>query len=525
MPLALNNSSMANSTRHDGPNPHENGQVRRTVAGSIVGILAAVGLGAAIVPLRSHLSVATTALLLVVPVVAGVIVGGLGAGITSVLAGFLVYDFVCIPPYYTLTVGTAENWVALGVYAVVMLLVAQVVAHLESARHEAQSRAADTQRLYELSELLVKDRSLGDLLDTIVTTVQTVFDVPGVALLLPNVGRLAIVASAGEAISPDQLHQLDPASGIPVSLGTTAPIPDRLQTVALSASGRPVGVLAVRGLPALATDRALLRTFANHAALAVERAQLREQALHAELLQEVDRLRRALLGAVSHDLRTPLASMKVASSTLLDRTISLSDADTAELHGLIDVQTDRLTRLVTSLLDMTRFQAGVLEIHREAWSVLDLIGEAVAGLRAALGDRRVEVSLPDWLPTVAVDHLLVGQVIANLLENADRHAPPGSAVTIAAEVRRGRVTVSVADEGTGVPAEEREAVFDSFVRFDTGGRSGLGLSIAKTFVEAHGERIWVEDVPGGGARFVFTLPLAATNVTATNVTATNGTGT
>ena len=203
--------------------------------------------------------------------------------------------------------------------------------------------------------------------------------------------------------------------------------------------------------------------------------------------------------------------MKVASSTLLDPTFLLSDADTHELHGLIDIQTDRLTRLVTSLLDMTRFQAGVLEIHREPWSVLDLVAEAVVPLRPALGERQVELHLPDWLPPVAVDHLLVGQVIANLLENADRHAPPDSAVTIAAEVSGDRVAISVSDSGPGVPPEETATVFDSFVRFDTGGRSGLGLAIAKTFVEAHGERIWVEDTPTGGARFVFTLPLAATN--------------
>ena len=477
----------------------------------MVGILTAVGLGVAMIPLRALLGVATTALVLVVPVVAGVIVGGLRAGIASVVAGFVVYDFAFIPPYYTLNVGASQNWVALGVYAVVMLLVAQVVAHLEAARSEAQKLAAETRRLYELSELLVKDRSLGDLLATVVSTVRTVFEVPGVALLLPVDGRLAIAAESGEAMSPEQLHQLDPASWIPVSVGTSGPVTDRLQTVALSASGRPVGVLALRGLPTSGTDRDLLRAFANHAALAVERAQLREQALQAEVLAEVDRLRRALLGAVSHDLRTPLASMKVASSTLLDHTISLSDADIDELHGLIDVQTDRLTRLVSNLLDMTRLQAGVLELHRQAWTVLDLVGETVAGLRPTLAGRPIEVNLPDWLPEVAVDHLLVDQIIANLVENANRHAPPDSAITISAEVRGNRVALSVTDAGPGVPAEERQAVFDSFVRFDTGGRSGLGLAIAKTFVEAHGGCIWVEDIPSGGACFVFTLPLAATD--------------
>ena len=489
--------------------------MRKWLLGSLLGAVTAVGLGAAMLPLRSHLSIATAALVLVVPVVAGVAVGGLRAGVASVAAGFLVYDFAFIPPYYTLTVGRAQNWVALGVYAVVMLLVAQVVAHLESARAQAQKKAVETQRLYDLSELLVKDRSLEDLLETIVAAVRTVFDVPGVALLLPVEGRLTIAASAGEIVPPEQLRQLDPESRIPVSMGTAAAVDDRLQAVALSASGRPIGLLALRGLPvSAAADRALLRTFANHAAVAVERAQLRQQALRAELLQEVDRLRRALLGAVSHDLRTPLATMKVASTTLLDRTISLSDADTDELHGLIDLQTDRLTRLVTSLLDMTRFQAGALQIHRQPWSIIDLVSDTLAHLGSALGSRPVEVNLPDWLPPVDVDHLLVIQVLANLLENAHRHAPPDSPITVAAAVRASQLAISVTDTGPGVPPEERQTVFDSFVRFDTGGRSGLGLAIAKTFVEAHGGQIWVEDVPNGGASFVFTLPIAPTNGTA-----------
>lgn len=198
--------------------------------------------------------------------------------------------------------------------------------------------------------------------------------------------------------------------------------------------------------------------------------------------------------------------MKVASSTLLDAAVPLSDDDARELHGLIDVETDRLTRLVTSLLDMTRIEAGVLEVRRGPRSVLDLAGEAVAALRSTLGDRPVDVVVPDDLPDVDADKLLIGQVLANLLDNANRHAPPGSLVTVAGEVRDDRIVLSVTDAGPGVPPAERDAVFDRFVRFDTGGRTGLGLAIAKTFVEAHGEHIWVEDVPGGGARFVFTLP-------------------
>jgi len=228
--------------------------------------------------------------------------------------------------------------------------------------------------------------------------------------------------------------------------------------------------------------------------------------LRSETLEEVDRVRRSLLGAVSHDLRTPLATMKVASSTLLDADGSLAPGDARELHELLDVQTDRLTRLVTSLLDMTRYEAGVLEVRRTPVAPLDLVGETLAGLRPELGDRLVDIAIPESLPRVRVDPVLVGQVLVNLIENADRHAPPGSAICVEADTRGQKVILSVADHGPGVPADERDAVFERFVRFDTGGRAGLGLAIARTFVEAHGERVWVEDVAGGGARFAFTMP-------------------
>jgi two-component system, OmpR family, sensor histidine kinase KdpD len=479
--------------------------------GAAVGMMASVALGAVMLPLRSHLSIASVALVFVVPVVAGVSVGGFRAGVASVAGGFLVYDLVFIPPYYRLTVSNGQDWVVLAVYLVVMVLVARVVSNLETARAEANRRAAETRRLFDLSELLVEDRSVGDLLETIVQAVATVFDVTGVALLVPEGDRLATAASAGQALTRDQLRTLDPRSGVPVRLDTGPGIPDQVRTVALTAAGGPVGILAMRGAPPSEADRALLRTFANHAALALERARLREQALRSELLEEVDRLRHALMGAVSHDLRTPLATMKVASSTLLHPASPLSAADQHELHSLIDTETDRLTRLVTSLLDMTRVDAGVLEVRQAPHSIQSLVDQSVATVRSALGERSVLVHVDDRLPDADVDQLLIGQVLANLLDNASRYSPTDGTITVAGEVRGDRIAVSVADQGPGVPVTEREAVFDRFVRFDTGGRSGLGLTIAKTFVEAHGERIWVEDVPGGGARFVFTLPSSTTD--------------
>lgn len=463
-------------------------------------------LGASLVPFRSHISVSTAALVLVIPVVVGAVIGGFVAGLISVVAGFLVYDFGFIPPYGTLAVGATQNWTALVVYAIVMVLVTRVVVKLESTREEAHWGNESMRRLAELSELLVGDRPVEDLLRTIVLTARTIFDLPGVTLLVQEDGRLIVAASAGEPLTSDELRQLDPQSGLPVSVGTVSGPPTTLRAVALSASGRPVGILAMRGLPESETDRAILNTFANDAALALERAQLRERAERSQLLEEIDHLRRGLMGAVSHDLRTPLATIKVASSTLANRTSSLSEDERYELYQLIEIEADRLTRLVTNLLDVTRIEAGVFNVHRVRTSIAELVHESVSALRPTLDDGRVEIDIPESPPDVDVDRLLIGQVLVNLLDNANRHSPPSSQITIASELRGDQLVLSVADQGPGVSPGDRLAVFDRFAKFDTGGRAGLGLAIAKTFIEAHGERIWYEEVPDGGARFVFSLP-------------------
>ncbi|HEX4864028.1 MAG TPA: ATP-binding protein [Acidimicrobiales bacterium] len=484
--------------------------MRRTVLGSAVGIGLTLVVGAALVPLRSHISVATSGLVLVVPVVAGVAAGGFTAGLISVLAGFLAYDLVFIPPYYTLTVNAGQNWVALGVYVVVMVLVARVVSRLEDARALAGSREANARGLFEMSELLLADQPVPELARTIVDGVRKSFALNGVALLLSADGQLQVAASSGEPIGEKALAQLRPESHLPVPLRGD-PYRGGIQTLALATSRRPVGLLALDGTLAPVVWE-LLPALANHFAIALERSQLRERVRHAELLEEIDRLRHALVGAVSHDLRTPLATIKVASSTLMEPTSKLSQSDVNELHSLIDTQTDRLTRIVNDVLDMTRIKAGVLEIRRQANSTLDLVAAAVSMLRPALQDRGVEVVVPASLPLVSVDHVLIEQVLSNLLDNADRHAPPGTQITVRADLYGAdQIEISVTDSGPGVPPSERQAVFDTFVGFDTGGRAGLGLAIAKAFVEAHGERIWVEDAPGGGARFAFTVPVAPTN--------------
>jgi len=479
---------------------------RRRLAGAAAALGAVAALAAIMAPFRNHLSIATAALVFVVPVVLGVVVGGFVAGAVATVAGFFVYDIVFIPPYGTLTVGAAQNWVALVVYIVVMLLVARVVARLDAARFQAGRRETEIRRVFELTELLIGEKPVPELLELIVSTVHDAFGLDSVALLLPSGSRLEVAAAAGEPLTGAELGRITPAPGTPTRLGTSSAGPGEIQSVALSTTGHPVGLLGIRG-PALSRhERELLLTFANHIALTVERAQLRDQALRSELLEEIDRLQRTLMGAVSHDLRTPLATIKISASTLRNPGADIATEERQELLTLIDDQVDRLDRLVTNLLDMSRVQSGALELRRQPIAVVDLVAEAARGLGLTAP---VTMDLAGDLPLVDVDHLLIGQVLTNLLDNASRYAPEGTAVSVSGRARAdGRVEVAVTDSGPGVRPDEQALVFQMFTGRGSAGGSGVGLWIAKAFVEAHGEKIWVEDTAGHGARFCFTLPVA-----------------
>jgi two-component system sensor histidine kinase KdpD len=485
--------------------------LRQAAAGAGLSLGLVVVLGAAMFPLRSHLSAATTALVLVVPVVLGVARGGFAAGVVATVCGFVVYDYVFLPPYYTLDVGAPQNWAALGVYAVVMVVVARVVSQVNRARADAQRRAAELRRLFDLSELLVREAAVPELLDTIVTSVVQAFDLEGAGLLLPVAGRLALVASCGTPPTEADLERLEATVPGPVSIGSGVLDRGGMQVVALAASGQAIGLLALRGFVAGRAGLELMRAFANHLALALERSQLREQALRAALLEEVDRLRRSLVGAVSHDLRTPLATIKVSTSTLLDPEADVSAEDARELLGLVDAQADRLDRLVANLLDMTRIQSGTLELRVRPVGVEELIDDAVASLGSSAELARLRREVEEGLPPVDADRVLASQVLANLIDNALRHTPEGSPVTVSARRRADRrVELAVSDRGPGVAPEERTSVFEMSNRREAGGRGGLGLAIVKAFVEAHGERVWVgAGEAGSGARFAFTLPVTA----------------
>ncbi len=470
-------------------------------------VLAAIAaIGFILLPFRAHVDRETIGLILVIPVFVAVAAGGYVAGVVAVIGSFVLYDVLFIPPYGTLAVGPGQNWVPLGVYLVVMLAVARILASLRRARAEARRREAETRRLFDLSEALTADQPLPVLLAAIVTLVYEAFGLASVYLLLPDGDDFSVAARAGEPLRDEDLRAVFPAAGEPRSLGGVSTGSGRLFGIPLAAAGRPIGVLVLSGRPISFGDLGSLRTFANQAALAVERARLREQTVQTELLRQVDGWRSALLGAVSHDLRTPLASVKAAVSDLRRDDLQLSKEDADELLALIESQSDRLARLVTNLLDMTRIEAGVFSVYRDRTPIAELVRESISALGAVATEHRIRILLPATLPDVDVDRLIMEQVLINLLDNASRHSPARGVITVQGELRAGRVELSVADQGPGIVLANRESVFDRFTQFDTAGRAGLGLTIARTFVEAHGERIWYEEVPGGGARFVFSLP-------------------
>ncbi len=489
-----------------------NGTYQRTILGTIATVAGLLVLLAVLLPFRPHLSTAIPALIFVLPALIGVVIGGFVAGAIGAVAGFVFYDVFFLPPYNTLTVRSPQNWTALVVYVVVVLIVAQVVVKLRASREDALRRTDESIRLYVLSQTLIGDFALSQLLSHIVSAIQGAFDPTWTALVLPAAadGRLEVAASAGRSLTEEDVTSLTSGGGQARSLGFEAAAGPRRVSVALVVSDRPVGMLVLKDVQLVEQDRNLLGTFSNQAALAVDRAQLREQALRARLLEEVDRWRSALMGAASHDLRTPLASIKTAVSSMRQEGALLEPADRAELLELIELQTDRLARLVTNLLDMTRIESGALELRPTAMGVDELVDEALGSLGGIVAPQRVTIDLPPDLPLLRIDHVLISQVLGNVLENADRLAPGPSPIRVAARVGPASagdwVEISVSDEGPGIAPADRDRVFDMFSQNGGGGRAGLGLAIAKAFVEAHGGRIWIDPGVTRGARVVFTVP-------------------
>ena len=283
----------------------------------------------------------------------------------------------------------------------------------------------------------------------------------------------------------------------------------------IATADRPFGILLVarrRGAPRLsAEDIQVLETFANQAAVAIERSLLAEAREQAAVLARADELKSALLSAVSHDLRTPLASIKASATSLLQPDIAWSDEDRRDLLQAIDEEADRMNELVTNLLDLSRIEAGELRLDLDWNSLPEAVGEALERAEPRLRGHPVTCRIPDDVPPLRFDFIKIVQVIVNLLENAAKYSPPGAPITVTIQPEAGKVAVAGRAEGSGIPLGQEERIFDKFYRVEAPNRplgAGVGLAICKGFVEAHGGRIWARSNDDRGATVAFWLPVA-----------------
>jgi len=460
------------------------------------------------------------AMLYLLDVVVVAVYLGRGPAILTSIVGVLVFDFFFVPPSLTLVVADAEYLITFLALFVVGLVVSSLVAQVRGQAEAARRREAETAALYALSRDLAVAEEFEAIAEAIIAHVGQTFD-RRVTILLPTGETTnALSASPQDRKWTMDEREMEAAvqvfrSGAPAGRGTCVQPEAQARYLPLRTARGIVGVLGVRpeqsGSHLAPGERQLLEAFASQSALAIERAQLAQAAHQVELLQATERLQTALLNSISHDLRTPLVTITGTLSVLEDDEPLL---DTSTRHAMVQValeEAERLNRLVENLLDMSRIEAGALYVTRQPCDVEDIVGSALERFGQRLEDRSVSIAVPDGLPLIPLDFVLIVQVLVNVIDNALKYSPAGAPIEIDVGEVDAEVQIRVADRGVGIPPENLAHIFDKFYRVqrpDNVTGTGLGLSIARGVVEAHGGRIWAENRPGGGITMVVTLPEA-----------------
>ncbi|GHB04600.1 sensor histidine kinase [Streptomyces tendae] len=427
-----------------------------------------------------HLGLANDVLLYLALTVAAALLGGLYPALASAAVGSLLLNWFFTPPVNRITIADPRNMLALAIFVGVALSVASVVDVAARRTHQAARLRAES----EILSFLAGDVLRGETsLETLLERVRETFGMESAALL-EREGDVAPWTCAGRA-----------GSGPPVDRPEDADV------------DMPVGdhmALALTGRVLPAEDRRVLAAFAAQAAVVLDRRRLREEADRARALAEGNRIRTALLAAVSHDLRTPLAGIKAAVTSLRSDDVAWSEEDRAELLEGIEEGADRLDHLVGNLLDMSRLQTGTVTPLIREIDVDEVAPMALGGVP----EGSAELDIPETLPMVAVDSGLLERALANLVENAVKYSPDDRTVLVAASALADRVEVRVVDRGPGVPDEAKDRIFEPFQRYGDAPRGagvGLGLAVARGFAEAMGGTLNAEDTPGGGLTMVLTL--------------------
>jgi two-component system sensor histidine kinase KdpD len=469
--------------------------------------------------LHDLLGITNVALVFLTAILIGAVLKGLGPSLVACVAAMLAYNFFFLPPLYTFTIADPENVVALFFFLVVALIASNLAARVRGQALSARLRARQTDDLYQFSRKLAVAVTLDDLLWASVHQIAMMLKVR-VVLLLPDKESIAVRAGFPPE---DMLDDADLAAAkwsweknhIAGRGSDTLPGGKWLFQPLRTGRG-PLGVVGIirdEPGPLLTPDQQrLLDALADQAALAIERVNLARDLHLARLQVETDRLRSALLTSISHDLRTPLASI-LGSATSLRSQDAILDTPTKEaLLGTIIEESDRLNRFIGNLLDMTRLESGALKPRTGLNEFSDVIGAVLRRASKILAAHRVKVDLPTGLPLVALDMVLFEQVLFNLLDNAAKHAPIGSLITLQATHDGDTVTLRIMDEGEGIPEGDVDRIFEKFYRAGGADRrragTGLGLAICRGFVEAMDGTISAANRPDRrGAIFVITLPV------------------
>ncbi len=470
---------------------------------------------------RPLFSPANLVMIYLLTVVVAAIYLGRGPSLLTAVLGVAAFDYFFVPPELTMGVSDSEYLLTFIGLLVVSLVISNLAVRVREQAQAAEHRAAQTAELYALSRDLAVAVDLDTLMQAVLTHVSQTFS-REVAILLPDASPDTVTP---HALSPGfELNENELAvaawafqHGQPAGRGTDTLPAARVHYLPLKTARGVVGVLGVKPSDPnsrLSPDQFhLLEAFASQAALAVERTQLAEQARQAQVLQATEKLQTALLNSISHDLRTPLVSITGALSSLQEDDIELNEATRHSLVENAREEAERLNRLVGNLLDMTRIESGALRAVFELADIQDVTGVALKQVSDRLQDSRVVVQVPDELPLVLVDFVLIVQVLVNLLDNAIKYSAADAPIEIAAYPAGAFMEVEVRDRGVGIPRQDLKRVFDKFYRVQrpesvTG--TGLGLSICKGIVEAHGGFIVAENRPGGGTIITFALPLQVT---------------
>ena len=450
---------------------------RRTIAGFASGLIVPALLTAVLSQFHARLNLTTDALIFQLGVVAVALLGGAVSAVVAAVIASVLLNYFFIPPVHTLTIDETNNIVALLVFATVALTVSTVVDHAGKLTSRAARATAEAETLSTLAGSVLRG---ADALPALLEKSRTAFGMDSVALLDSLTGE-TIARSDGSGDSP---------AG---------------EVTEVAVGERSVLLLTGRRLPA--ADQRVLTAFAAHVAAALERDRLAVVAAEVEPIKAADRMRTALLAAVSHDLRTPLAAARASVGSLRSPDVEFSPEDQAELLATADESLVKLTRLVDNLLDMSRLQAGALTLHLAETHLDEILPRALDSLPDPYAP--VQPLDVDGVPPVLADPPLLERVLANVITNALRHNAPGAPVLVTASHHADLVEVRVIDRGPGIAPEDRDRVFLPFQRLgDTDNTTGvgLGLALSRGLAEAMGGSLEVEDTPGGGTTMLLTLP-------------------